>query len=112
MKIKVVCAFALILIHSMTDGSKTCMSYHACRGKHDYHELKYVQCNCPCKKYKRLPRGLCSYCGHYRYIDDMVIVASKVEKIKAQKNLAQPPKNVVNPKLYKLFGDKERFQHE
>jgi hypothetical protein len=40
----------------------------------------------------------------------MVIVASKVEKLKTE--TAQVPKNVVNPKLYKVFGDKDRFNQE
>lgn len=85
------------------------MSYHSCDGKHDYHTLKHVQCNCPCKKYKRLPQGQCSYCGHYRYIDDMVIVATNNERLKTKN---QPPNNVVNPKMYKVFGDKSRFNRE
>lgn len=113
MKMKKLCAFALmVLISSMAYASKSCMSYHSCDGKHDYHTLKYVQCNCPCKRYKRLPHGQCSYCGHYRYIDDMIVVAGKVEKLKTEMKHAQLPKNVVDPKLYKVFGDKQRFNRE
>jgi hypothetical protein len=42
-------------------------------------------------------------------MDDMVIVATRTKDLKT-KNL--PPKNVVNPKLYKVFGDKKRLDRE
>lgn len=33
---------------------------------YDYKKLHYVQCNCPCSRYKHLAkRGKCIKCGHY-----------------------------------------------
>lgn len=88
------------------------MSYQPCAKQHDYHTLQYIQCYCPCKHYKRLPHGQCSYCGHYRYIDDLVIRPDK--KITGvHHKQAKMPSNVVNQKLYRLFGGKnEHFNPE
>jgi len=111
----IVYAFTLLLlISTIAHGSKTCMTFQPCGNQHDYHTLRYVQCYCPCKQYKRLPRGQCSYCGHYRYIDDLVIKAGKqIETPKPVHKQAKIPSNVVNQKLYKLFGGKnEHFNPE
>lgn len=39
---------------------------------YDYKTLHYVQCNCPCHKYRHLHRkGKCFKCRHYVKLDDV-----------------------------------------
>ncbi|MFC1842541.1 hypothetical protein ACFLYU_02695 [Candidatus Dependentiae bacterium] len=60
-------AIMLTLNSSYLAGAIGCMdnSYHTKR-KNDHKEYHYVQCNCPCHKYRSsFVRGKCPKCGHY-----------------------------------------------
>lgn len=95
-----------------TYGNEECMAFGAaCQGDHDYHTLHYVgNCYCPCKDYKRLPREQCSYCGHYRYPTKLVIREDKKQKKATHhRKKGKIPANVIDPKLYKVFGESNQL---
>jgi hypothetical protein len=98
-------ACALIVCSSTAYGATACMS-----NKNKYRTFEYVTCYCPCKEYKELPRGQCSYCCHYRYPDNLDI---KDTKKMSKKNRAltskKIPHNVANMRLYQLFGKNGTF---
>ncbi len=100
-------ACVLSIIGASAYGDKECMSFEhdPYAEDNDYHTLHNVECYCPCKNYKRLPHGQCSYCGHYRYPNRWYIRPEKPSYFELQsKKMTTVPDNVVDEKLYQLFG--------
>lgn len=104
-------AYIALMLYTAAHGDHQCMSYaHDPYAEDaDYHELSPIECYCPCRHYKIVTHGQCTYCGHYRYPSTWDIVTIKRKK-QLSENLAQArkdqqiPANVQNPRLYKIFG--------
>lgn len=114
MKIKnLVLVCTLMIVGLSTFASKECqIKTLAINDENpDYKTDHYVKCYCPCKQYKMLPRGTCSYCGHYRYPSDWKIIRS-VDKSRNGKHRHQKRDShhkkapmTCNEKLNEVFGE-------
>lgn len=95
----------LITSASIAYAASECMMFkrHPRDPKPDYKVARHVNCACPCKKYKMLPHGECSYCGHYRYPRNWVIMTAEEVRMD-QKNIKKPNIAPGKEKNYKILN--------
>ncbi len=99
----IVLAYIFIMATIGANASQECITF-----AHDPSAEHNLKCNCPCKQYKMLPRGQCSYCGHYRYPSHWYIMKNKKRAAKKQRALntkqCQQPMTE-QEMLKKVFGE-------
>lgn len=94
---------ALIIAMSDICASMECITF-----AHDPSAEQNLKCDCPCRQYKMLPRGQCSYCGHYRYPSHWYIMKDKKRravKKKTIKNKQCQQPMTEQEKLNEVFGE-------